>query len=124
MRYVSIMVASVILASCATEERDAAKMPLTAPRWPRIDGNNNAVSNADIRTVLTLMRSSYRERSRARAIPIYRIHVIDRHTMSVHYWIPGSDTWTYARRVKGRWRIDYADTERVIVTGSYIHAGS
>ena len=45
-------------------------------------------------------------------VPIARIHVIDHNTMTIHFW---PDSWTYARRIKGQWRIDYGDTERVIV---------
>jgi hypothetical protein len=90
--------------------------PLAAPRKPRIDGTIHAVSAADIRTVLALMPAHFRERH-FKPVPIDRIHVIDRNTMSVHFW---PDSFTYARRIKGHWRIDYADTERVKVTGFYI----
>jgi hypothetical protein len=106
---------AVILTACAPTELAAAS-PAVAPRKPHFDGNIHAVSAADIRTVLALMPAYFREQH-FRPVPIARIHVIDRNTMSVHFW---PDSWTYARRVKGHWRIDYADTERVRVTGFYI----
>jgi hypothetical protein len=90
--------------------------PQAAPRKPRIDGTIHAVSAADIRTVLALMPAHFREQH-FKPVPIDRIHVIDRNTMSVHF---SPDSFTYARRIKGHWRIDYADTERVKVTGFYI----
>lgn len=111
----------VMFAACAVAEVTPTLRPV-APRRPRVDGNTEAVSAEDIRTVQALMAAQARDRHRSR-VPIARVHVIDHATMRVHYWIPGSDTWTYARRVKGRWRIDYADTERVIVTGNERHSG-
>jgi hypothetical protein len=90
--------------------------PPAAPRKRRIDGAVRAVSAADIRTVLALMPAHFREQH-FKPVPIYRVHIIDRNTMSVHF---SPDSFTYARRIKGHWRIDYADTEEVKVTGFYI----
>jgi len=106
---------ALMFTACAATEQTLAS-PAVAPAKPRIDGNIHAVSAADIRTVLALMPAHFREQH-FKPVPIARIHVIDRNTMSVHFW---PDSWTYARRVKGHWRIDYADTERVHVTGFYI----
>jgi hypothetical protein len=78
---------------------------------PRIDGNVHAVSAADIHAVLGLMPAHFREQY-LEPIPIAQIYVISHNTMRVHFW---PDSWTFARRIKGRWRIDYGDTERVIV---------
>jgi hypothetical protein len=110
---------ALMFTACAPAEQTTAS-PAVAPRKPRIDGNVRAVSAADIRTVLALMPAHFREQH-FKPVPIARIHVIDHNTMSVHYW---PDTSTYARRIKGHWRIDYAETERVKITGPYIHAGS
>ena len=110
---------ALMFAACTATEKTLAS-PAAAPSKPRIDGNIRAVSAADIRTVLALMPAHFRERH-FKPVPIARIHIIDHSTMSVHWW---PDTFTYARRIKGHWRIDYADIERVKVTGSYIHAGS
>ena|ERR1700686_1284310 len=104
-----IALALVVTACAATEQTFASPKP-------RIDGDIHAVSAADIRTVLALMPAHFRERH-FKPVPIGRIHIINHDTMEVHYW---PDTFTYARRIKGHWRIDYADTERVHVTGSYI----
>ena len=101
---------ALVFTACAPTEQATAP-PAVAPRKPHIDGNIHAVSAADIRTVLALMPAHFREQH-FKPVPIARIHVIDRNTMSVHFW---PDSWTYARRVKGHWRIDYGDTERVIV---------
>ncbi len=105
--------------ACAPAEQPTAS-PAIALGKTRIDGNIYAVSVADIRTVLALMPAHFREQ-RFNPVPIVGIHVVDHNLMEVHY---SPDTFTYARRIKGRWRIDYADTERVKVTGSYIHAES
>ena len=104
-----IALALVVTACAATEQTFASPKP-------RIDGSIQAVSAADIRTVLALMPAHFREQH-FRPVPIDRIHVIDRNTMTVHFW---PDSFTYARRIKGHWRIDYADTERVKVDGFYI----
>ena len=117
----SVLLVSLMFAACAGSQSQIAKLPPTPPRHPRIDGNTTAVSGADIRTVLALMRARGKEPARS-PIPIFRIHVIDRNTMTIHYWIPDRDFFTYARRVKGHWLIDGADTERVKVTGDYIPA--
>ena len=116
-----VVLISFIFAAAAVAEQPLASRP-TPPRRPRLDGNTHAVSAADIRTVLALMPAHDIEWFK-KSLPVGRIHVIDHNTMRVHYW-PGDDTWTYARRIKGRWRIDFGVTERVIITGSYIHAGS
>ena len=86
------------------------------PRMPRIDGNVRAVSAADIRTVLALIPVHFTERH-CTPVPITFLYIVDHHTMEVHY---SPSTFTYARRAKGHWRIDYADTERVKVDSSYI----
>jgi hypothetical protein len=101
---------ALILTACAPTDRTGAS-PGGAPHKPRIDGDIHAVSAADIRTVLALMPAHFREQY-LDPVPIARIHVIDRNTMRMHFW---PDRWTFARRIKGYWRIDYADTERVIV---------
>jgi hypothetical protein len=108
-----------LLSLCITTSAVAGKPPASAPvapRKPRIDGSVRAVGAADIRTILALMPAHFRERQ-CKSVPIVGLHVIDRNTVEVHY---SPDTFTYARRIKGHWRIDYADTERVKVTGSYI----
>ena len=110
---------AVMFTACAPTEQPTAS-PAIAAGKTRVDGKIHAVSAADIRTVLALMPAHFREQH-FKPVPIARIHVIDHNTMSVHYW---PDTSTYARRIKGRWRIDYAETERVKISGSYIHAGS
>jgi hypothetical protein len=115
-----IVLVSLICAACTVAEQTAASSA-AAPRKARSDGNTHAVSDADIRTVLALMPAHDMEWYH-KSFPVGRIHVIGRDTMSVHYW-RDDDTWTYARRVKGQWRIDFGVVERVIVSGSYIHAG-
>src|SRR2546423_8168392 len=105
-----IVLVSFMFATWALAQPTPTSAP-AAPRKPRIDGTIHAVSAAD--TVLALMPDHFREQH-FKPVPIDRIHVIDRNTMSVHFW---PDSFTYARRIKGRWRIDYADTERVKVTG-------
>ena len=101
---------ALMYTACAPADR-IAPSPAIAPRQPRVDGNIRAVSAADIRTVLALMPAHFAEQH-FKSVPIARIHVIDRNTMRVHFW---PDSWTFARRIKGHWRIDYGDTERVIV---------
>ena len=112
---------ALMFTTCAATEQTLAS-PAAAPRKPRIDGTTHAVSVADIRTVLALMPAHDKEWYH-KSFPVGRIHVIDHNTMRVHYG-PGDDTFTYARRIKGRWQIDFGVIERVKITGSYIHAGS
>jgi hypothetical protein len=83
---------------------------LSAPRHPIITGNVKVVSVADVRAVLTLARKGHVERH-WNPVPIDRAQVIDRNTISLHYWMPGRDMWVDARRVQGHWRLDYADKE-------------
>ena len=109
MRRAFIAVVLVFTICAATEQTFASPKP-------RIEGNIHAVSAKDIHTVLALMPAHFREQH-FRPVPVTGIRVIDHNTMEVHY---SPDTFTYARRIKGHWRIDYADTERVHVTGSYI----
>jgi hypothetical protein len=106
-----IALLSLAIAACAV-----AGKPPASPRKLRIDGSVHAVSAADIRRILALMPGHFREQH-FKPAPIVGLHVVDRDTVEVHY---SPDTFTYARRIKGHWRIDYADTERVKVTGSYI----
>jgi hypothetical protein len=117
-----LVVLSLLCTTCAIAQQTPAA-PTAGPRRPRIDGDTRSVAAADIRIVLALMPAHARERG-GKPVPIGRIHVIDHDTMTVHYWIPGSNIFTYARRIKGHWRIDYADTERVIVKGPYLPSGS
>jgi hypothetical protein len=113
-----IALLSLSIAACAVAGKPPASPPV-APRKPRIDGSVHAVFAADIRKIPALMPGHFREQQ-FKPVPIVGIHVVDHNTVEVHY---SPDTFTYARRIKGHWRIDYADTERVKVTGSYIHAG-
>jgi hypothetical protein len=98
---------ALMFTACAPTDQTTAS-PMVAPHKPRIDGNIHAVSVADIRTVLALMPAHFTEQY-FEPVPIARIHVIDHNTMSVHYW---PDRSTFARRIKGHWRIDYGDTEK------------
>jgi hypothetical protein len=101
-----------MFSACTVAEQTPAPSAAT-PLRPRIDGNTHAVSAADIRTVLALMPAHDMEWYH-KSFPVGHIHVIDRDTISVHYW-RDDDTWTYARRIKGHWRIDFGVVERVIV---------
>ena len=116
-----IVCAALAVTACAQEQQQTARTP-PPPKSPWIEGEFKTVSSADIRAVVALMRQHIRKEY-GMSLPIYRVHVIDRDNVSFQYWQHDTETWAYARRVKGRWQFDDAEAERVIVPGSNIPTG-
>ena len=112
--FVHLAVISTVLmfVSCADEPRYApmrgpgpAAIP-PPPRHPKIEGDVNRVSAADIREVIRLKQQDTLKEF-GKALPIYTVRVHDHNHIEVQYWEPdGVEIWRDARRVKGKWKFD------------------
>jgi|SRR5581483_2535238 len=76
------------------------------PHHPKIEGQVEAVSAADIREVIRLKHQDMIKEF-GRALPIYTVRVHSKNHIEVQFWEPdGVELWRDARRVKGRWKFD------------------
>jgi hypothetical protein len=87
------------------------------PTQPSIQGKVNSVSAADIRLVLQLKRKDMIGNQGSK-LPIYVVRVVDQNHIQLQYWSGAAETWAFAERVKGKWKL--AEFERVIVKASEI----
>ena len=76
------------------------------PRHPKIEGQAEAVSAADIREVIRLKQHDMIKEF-GKALPIYTVRVHSKDHIEVQFWEPdGVEVWRDARRVKGKWKFD------------------
>jgi hypothetical protein len=76
------------------------------PSHPKIEGDVNSVSSADIREVIWLKQQDM-VKDYGRALPIYTVRVHSKNHIEVQYWgADGVQFWRDARRAKGRWKFD------------------
>src|SRR3954468_15553083 len=76
------------------------------PRHPKIEGNVQSVSSADLREVIRLEQQDM-ARNYGRVLPIYTVRVHSKNHLEVQYWgADGIQTWRDARRIKGKWKFD------------------
>jgi hypothetical protein len=87
-----------------------------SPSHPKIEGNADSVSTADIREVIRLKQQDLvREYGKVR--PIYTVRVHNHNHIEVQYYTPdGVSVWRDARRVKGRWQFDKLSDQTIIVS--------
>ena len=104
-----------MLAACAEQLQQPPTKP--PPAQPSIQGKVNSVSPAEIGLVLQLKRKDMIA-SQGSALPIYVVRVVDHNHIQLQYWSGGTETWAFAERVKGKWKL--AEFERVIVKASEI----
>jgi hypothetical protein len=76
------------------------------PRHPKIEGNVQSVSSADIREVIRLKQQDMLTEY-GKVLPIYTVRVHSKNHIEVQYWgADGIEFWRDARRVKGKWKFD------------------
>src|SRR6188474_2806007 len=103
-----VLLAALIAGGCADEPqyvRLPGPGPAAIPRppsHPKIEGDVNSVSSADIREVIWLKQQDM-VKEYGRALPIYTVRVHSKNHIEVQYWgADGVEFWRDARRVKGR----------------------
>jgi hypothetical protein len=107
-----VLLAALIAGGCADEPHyvrlpgpGPAAIP-PPPSHPKIEGDVNSVSSADIREVIWLKQQDM-VKEYGRALPIYTVRVHSKNHIEVQYWgADGVEFWRDARRVKGRWKFD------------------
>lgn len=109
------------MTACVQQNVPIANTP-PPPKTPRIEGHFKSVSATDIRDAIAVVRAHIRKDYGA-SLPIYQVYVIDHDDMSFQYWQHNTETYSYAKRAKGRWQMDEEHPDRVIVIGSNIPTG-
>src|ERR1044071_212597 len=105
----------VVFLGCTNEPRyrrvpspGPAAIP-PAPRHPKIEGNVESVSSADIREVIRLKRQDMLKEY-GKVLPIYTVRVHGKNHIEVQYWgADGIEFWRDARRIKRKWKFDELD---------------
>ena len=110
----TISAAALLFCGCAAE------VPPPPPAQPVIEGQVDAVTRADIRTVIGLAKQRLAETERS-SHPIYKIHVESRRQIYVYHGrLPTPhdtvEEFLIFERVKGHWELG----EREVVRGSNI----
>lgn len=114
-----LFAAALFLISCAARQQEEAESPPPPPVHPSIEGNFRAVSRADIRRGLAIVRTEM-VKQYGETFPIYSVYVVDQNHMSIRYWTKRSQTWSYVERINGQWKFAETAIERVIRTEGYL----
>jgi len=89
-----------------------------APRHPKIEGDVDSVSAADIREVIRLKQQEL-TKEYGKVLPIYTVRVHSHNHIEVEYYSPdGVSIWRDARRVKGKWKFDELSDDIILVDGA------
>ena len=107
-----VLLAALLAGGCANERHytglrgpGPAAIP-PPPSHPKMEGNLNSVSSADIRDVIRLKQQDM-VKEYGKVLPIYTVRVHSRNHIEVQYWgADGVEFWRDARRVKGKWKFD------------------
>jgi hypothetical protein len=110
--YVLALVTVLCFSGCADEPsytRMSGPGPAAIPPppgHPKIEGNVNSVSSADIREVIQLKQQDTL-REYGKVLPIYTVRVHNKNHIEVQYWgTDGIEFWRDARRVNGKWKFE------------------